>query len=107
MLKSRERKINNRKVISREITVAEIEKLYQDQAGINKLVGFIMGDHEFIPAMMELLTDLPAVEIRQLSAGDYEQILDDLREVNADFFAIWREKELPLMLKMMEEQSKK
>lgn len=97
-------KIGGRNVKVREITAREIEELYQNEAGIQMLAGFIEGDHENTPAFVAKLTDLGIEEVRDLTGSQFIVLIDAIRDVNADFFATWRG-EIEKMIKRAERGS--
>lgn len=90
MRKEKQTKIGDRKIVVRELSVGEIEEMYHTEGGIEALAGFFRGDHEYIPAIAEKCSDLSLDEIREMGVMEYKQLLEALREVNADFFVIWR-----------------
>ena len=81
-------KIGDRSVPVRELSVAYIERAYEDDSILDTLAGVLTGNPTDIKKLLKESTELSEKEVNELCEGvnSYTILTKALREVNSDFF---------------------
>ena len=72
-----------------EITVGQYRNLLRRAGGVSFDVGrFLRGEEEIPTEVLALFTDLSPERIPAMTFSEIRQVLDGIKEVNADFFGV-------------------
>lgn len=84
-------KINGKDVEMREILVAAVEEIFSDpQVGIDIITDVMIGKPQGEIKLLIHCTDLTEEEIGKLGFGEFTRLVEAMKEVNPDFFAIYQ-----------------
>jgi len=96
-------KVGDKDVEVRQFLMVDLEEPIGDgQKSIDLLVDYLAGSPAVIRRLLALCTDFAEADLKKIGANDFALLARAMREMNTDFFAMWRERLIALAeLKML------
>lgn len=77
-------------IVVREMDVEGIVYFYQDEKKFAALSSFLMGDFSRVEEVFRFCIDKDFKDIKHLGGSDFMRLVNEVREVNKNFFATLR-----------------
>jgi len=81
--------VDGREIFVKELTVLEIDRLFDDAAKVNStrsILDDMLDQHDLTGDMLEFLSGVTVAELKEMTPSTYLPIVQAAKEVNPDFF---------------------